>query len=731
MLDEVVFTRLLSLAFGVSSYSFTLVLVFCLLGLGLGGFAASARAARGPVSLAAFGRVQLASAACAALAMAAVPLVSHALVLARQLPGLGFGASLGLKAALAGALLLPLASVAGAGMPLLLAFVAGRPGGVGTSVGRASLVNTAGTLAGSLATGFLLVGALGSQATLRLGAIASVVAGLLALAAARGGPGPAAVSTAGALALGVLLVPRWPDWVFLRSDTYPRNPPAATRLEFEQRRRVANVERLFFEEGRNATVAVLQGPHTRTLVSNGHPEASDVGDMGTQVGVAIVPLVLHPAPRDVLVVGFASGVTADAAARAPLVERVDVAELETAMFRAAARFDHVNHGVLSNPKVRLHPADARSLIAAGGRRWDVVLSEPSNLWRAGVSSLFTADFYASARGALKRGGIFAQWLQLYGLKWETLRAVFATLAHSFPHAEVWFVDGGDVVLLGSEAPIVPSRARVEAILAGTYGADLKTHLAVPEPAFFWARYLLSRADLDALVAGVARLNTDDRPVVEFAAPRDLYQPGESNAVHLIEEKVARGRMAPAMDGVPPTSAEAWAGLAGMYGLAGRPALARAAALRAFDEDPRAAYALRAARFALQDGVRGRRRGRTSRGRGARAPSLRRPRTSRGASAPRRGASRRPWPPSRGQTRPARPASSASRSCRSTATRTRRSSRPTACSPPARAARSRPETRRGWPRTRRAGRGRRRARTGRSRRSRSGSDATPSCRGSRS
>lgn len=602
MLDEVVFTRLLALAFGVSSYSFTLVLVLCLLGLGIGGFAASARAARGPVGLESFGRVQLAAAALLALAMAAVPLVARALVLARQVPGLGFGASLALKAALAAALLLPLAAVAGAGMPLLLAFVAGRPGGVGTSVGKAALVNTAGTLAGSLATGFVLVTVLGSQATLRLGALASLGAGLLALAAARGRPGAAATATAGALALGVLLVPRWPDWVFLRSDTYPRIAPAVTRLEFEQRLRVSNVERLFFEEGRNATIAVLQGARTRTLLANGHPEASDAGDMGTQVGIAIVPLVLHPAPREVLVVGFASGVTADTAARAPGVERVDVADLETAMFRAAARFAHVNHGVLANPKVRLHPVDARSLIAAGGARWDVIVSEPSNLWRAGVSNLFTADFYASARRALKPGGVFAQWLQLYGLRWETLRTVLATLARSFPHAEVWWVDGSDILLLGSEAPLVASRARAEAILEGTYGEDLRNHLAMPEPSGFWARYLLGRADLDALVKGADRVNTDDRPIVEFDAPRDLFRPDEGNAGRLLEEKIARGRLAPAVDGTPPTSAEAWAGLAGMYGMAARPALARAAALRAFDEAPDPALALRAARYALQDGA---------------------------------------------------------------------------------------------------------------------------------
>ena len=294
--------------------------------------------------------------------------------------------------------------------------------------------------------------------------------------------------------------------------------------------------------------------------------------------------------------------TADAVARAPGVARVDVAELETAMFRAASRFTHVNNGVLANPKVRLHPVDARSLIAAGGGRWDVVLSEPSNLWRAGVSNLFTADFYASARGALKPGGVFAQWLQLYGLRWETLRTVFATLVRAFPHTEVWWVDGGDVVLLGSEAPTVASRARVESFLEGTYREDLRRYLATPEPSGFWSRYLLGRADLEALVADVKRINTDDRPVVEFDAPRDLYQPGEDNAARLLEEKIARGRFSPPVLGPPPTRAEAWAGLAGMYGVLGRPALARAAALHAFEDDPQGTFALRAARFALQDGA---------------------------------------------------------------------------------------------------------------------------------
>jgi spermidine synthase/tetratricopeptide (TPR) repeat protein len=603
MLDEVVFTRLLSLAFGVSSYSFTLVLALCLLGLGIGGFAASVRAARGPVGLDSFGRVQLGAAALLGLAMAAVPLLSRALVAARQVPGLGFGPTLVVKAVLAAAILVPLASVAGAGMPLLLAFVAGRPGGVGTSVGRAALVNTAGTLAGSLATGFVLVTALGSQATLRLGALGSLAAGLLALAAARGRPGALATVAAGGLALGILVVPRWPDWVFLRSDTFPRMAPAASRLEFEERLRVSNRERLFFEEGRNATVAVLQGPRTRTLLSNGHPEASDTGDMGTQIGVAIVPLVLHRAPREVLVVGFASGVTAAAAARGPFVERVDVAELEDAMFRAGARFSHVNRDVLANPKVRLFHEDARSLVGAARRRWDVILSEPSNLWRAGVSSLFTSDFYASAHVALKPGGLFAQWVQLYGLRWETLRTVLATLTGEFREVQLWWVDGSNVVLVAADAPIVVSRARAEAALASAWGDDPARHLALAEPRLFWARYLGGRDALDALLAGVTRRNTDDRPFVEFEAPRDLFLPDEGNALRLVEAKLERRLFAPPMDGAVPSEGECWAGVARMYEALGLTSLARAAVQRAADEAPSARLALESARLALAEGQR--------------------------------------------------------------------------------------------------------------------------------
>jgi spermidine synthase len=599
MLYEVVFTRLFGVTFGVSSYSFALVLSLCLLGLGLGGFRAAALVRRGPPGLDAFGRCQILTSLLALLAVAAVPLVPWALVSMRQISDVGFTATLAVKAGLAALLLLPLAAAAGAGMPLLLAFATDRPGGVGASVGRATLVNTAGTLAGSLLTGFVLLTAAGSETTLRLGAGASLAAGLLAIAGA--GVRLAGATRVGAILAGLLLVavPRWPDWVFLRSDTLPRLAPADTRLELAQRRTSANRERLFFEEGRNATLAVLQSWRTRSFVSNGHPEASDALDMATQVGIAIVPLLAHPAPRDVFVVGFASGVTAGVAARAPGVERVEVADLEAAAFRAGAFFAHVNGGVLTNPNVRLVADDARSHLAAlSPRRFDVIISEPSNLWRAGVSNLFTEEFYVSARRVLKPGGVFAQWVQLYGLRWDTLRVVFATIARVFPDVEVWWVDGADIVLLASETPVVARRERVESALAGVFRPESARILRFDEPSDFFSRLLLDRAGLEAAVGGASRLNTDDRPSIEFDAPRDLFEPDEDNASRLLEMKIGRGLLAAPVAGRALTDGEAWAGIAGLYEAGGRPGLARAALERAREEAPSPSRDLRIARYAL-------------------------------------------------------------------------------------------------------------------------------------
>ena len=277
--------------------------------------------------------------------------------------------------------------------------------------------------------------------------------------------------------------------------------------------------------------------------------------------------------------GLASGVTAGTAARVPDVMRVDVVELEPAMARAAAFFGHVNFGVLSNPKVNRIADDARSFVRTVPRRWDVVVSEPSNLWRPGVASLFTADFYADARKVLKPRGLFAQWVQTYGLGFDSLRRVLATFGGTFPEVQVWWVDGGNLVLLGSDAPMPLLGLRMEALFGGLFADETRRFAGAASPAELGARFLLGTAEVEAVAAG-APVHTDDRPSLEFEAVKGLFTAKGGNGLRLLQEKLGRGVGPPPHAGEPASAVETWRGLAGMYESIGELALARAAALRA-------------------------------------------------------------------------------------------------------------------------------------------------------
>jgi spermidine synthase len=160
---------------------------------------------------------------------------------------------------------------------------------------------------------------------------------------------------------------------------------------------------LFWEEGPTATVSVHQALY-RFLRANGKTEASTGPDMHTQLVAGHLPLLLHGAPRRVLVIGLASGITVGAVARHP-VERIDVVEIEPAMTRAAQFFRRENRDVLADPRVTVVIADARSYLLTRADRYDVIISEPSNPWIGGVATLFTSEFYALAARRLAPGGL--------------------------------------------------------------------------------------------------------------------------------------------------------------------------------------------------------------------------------------------------------------------------------------------------------------------------------------
>jgi spermidine synthase len=577
---EVVFTRVLAIAFGVSTYAFAIILAIFLLGLGLGAGALARLSRRGLAPLAAFALAQTGLAAAVAFSLVATIAVPRILLTLRQVPEAGFLEVLCGKAFLAAAIILPAAILGGIGTPALLAALARERATLGRRVGDGYLANCAGTVVGALATGFVAIPVLGTEGTLKAIAALAAGTGLAALGAVSLRVRWAAAALALVALSGTVAGPAWPVWLFLNADVGGRVPVSTTRREFEERLRAAPNEVLAFREGREATVAVVQTPRTRSLIVNGHPDASDTDDMATQLMLAVLPLGLHPRPVDVLVIGYGIGVSAAAALRVPGVRRVDIVEIEPAVLAVAPLFAHVNGGVEKDPRVTVALDDARSFVGRTARTWDVVISEPSNPWRAGVASLYSADFFRDLKRRLNPGGLLAQWMHLYDLDAETLRIVFRTLAASFADVNVWWLDQGNVVILASDTPLVLRSERLRALLDGPFRSDRTRWAHLESADEVWGRLLLDRSGLLAFLSQNDPVHDDDRPVLEYRAARATFRPDPLIAERLLARKLERGVALSALQGPEPPEDERWLGVAEMYEEAGRRKEAAAAILRA-------------------------------------------------------------------------------------------------------------------------------------------------------
>ena len=179
-------------------------------------------------------------------------------------------------------------------------------------------------------------------------------------------------------------------------------------------------EVLLHEDGKTATVSVTRSEDVRSLRTNGKPEAAVrmtggrdmLGDEATMMFAAWLPLLLKPQARDAANIGFGSGITTHVLLTSPQLERVDTVEIEPAMVRGAALFRPHNARAFDDARSRIHYEDAKTFFASRQQRYDIIVSEPSNPWVSGVSSLFTGEFYRHVRRYLKPDGVLVQWFEL-------------------------------------------------------------------------------------------------------------------------------------------------------------------------------------------------------------------------------------------------------------------------------------------------------------------------------
>lgn len=534
MVCEVGWTRVLTLVLGASVYAFTIMLSTFLAGLGLGAaiVAACLKGVSLPRARGLFYGLAVASAASVCLSMAGFA----------HLPELFWrlfwewnllknpGHILRIEFVMAGLVMALPTLLMGGLFPAAVRLVVEEAGQAGRRVAGVYAWNTAGAILGSFTAGFLLIPILGIRGTL-LAASACQAAAAMAIAlgsAARLRNLFLAGVAASVPVLAVLWMPPWQRQVmtcgmYHYAKSYRGISPGGLKATLE-----ADEEIFFYRDGLTATVTVGR---TRSAARddiyisvNGKIDGSSYYDMPTQRLSAHIPILFHSRPEEVCIVGLGTGCTAGSAALHP-VRRVTVVEIEAAMVEGARRFEKANHRVHDNPKVDIRVTDGRLFLRLHPGAFDVVISEPSNPWQAGNADLFTVEFFRLGARALRPGGIFCQWVHLYGLTPANVRTLVRTFAEVFPHAYVIStIKDTDILLLGGEGALTLDLARAWGSMAAAKSvADDMADPRVGVRSLFdlLARFRMGPRDLREF-AGAGPLHTDDLPLIAYRAPFDLY-----------------------------------------------------------------------------------------------------------------------------------------------------------------------------------------------------------------
>ncbi len=468
---EVAWIRLLSMLLGSATHSFEVMLSAFVLGLALGGLWVRRRLDRfrRPGVTLAVVQVAMGMAAILTLPLYKFAAVAIGAVFYQDERTVGMWILFNVVRYLVCLLImLPATFCAGMTLPLLTHWLLRRGEPEGT-IGRVYGVNTLGAIAGAVVAGMVLLPGIGLARSIVFASALDMGLGLgLLLWLARRQSGLRTLRRSAAVGAVSMVLLGW-----TRIELDPR-VLAAGGFRRGTSEGVANAETVSHVDGRSATITVMRDrahPGYYTLYTNGKPDATIqkehwpagrdqlsgpnlAADEPTQMLLGVLPLCLRPQAEKVALIGIGSAVTAHVLLASPLLETLEIIEIEPEMAVAARKLGPHNWRAFEDPRSRRVFDDAKAHFAASQQTYDLIVSEPSNPWVSGVSSLFTTEFYGEIRRYLRPGGVLAQWVQGYEISDELFFSILAAVDQELGDYRVYRVGSRDWLLLATaEGPV--------------------------------------------------------------------------------------------------------------------------------------------------------------------------------------------------------------------------------------------------------------------------------------
>ena len=537
MAYEVFWTRLLGLLVGPTTYSFTMVLVTFITGLALGGlvWGWAGDRYRNPIALLAVTQI---AAALAALLFSQI-MGNSQIFFAKLINEFqdGFFKLHFLKGLLLFVFMFPTTFFLGAAFPLVGRIYTRSLSGAGKSIGYAYAVNSIGAVLGAFSAGFIFIPFIGKENGIRLVVCMQLAMAFLVwikgmntwkMSSAR----RAAAFAAGAVGIVLLFFfPRW-DHVMLSIGKYHRFDRPEIRqigwmsalFSWEKYFPEMKSEKLlFYGDGIGGFTTVLEttglmGDVNYNLCNSGKPDASSTRDMDTQTLLAHFAMLFHPKAEDALVIGLGSGITAGEILNYS-VKQLDIVEINEQVVEASRFFLAENNNVLGDPRTRLIIQDGRAHLALTNRKYDLITSEPSNPWMSGIAALYTRDFFEIVASRLKPGGFFVQWIPAYQMDWESFNLIGRTFASVFPNGLMVSTNPArpsSFLFVGNNGPMNLDMTAAEQNLKY---AQKSSNVTLADHRVFYN--LIVSDDIKSIFSDDS-VNTDNRPLLEYRAPRNMH-----------------------------------------------------------------------------------------------------------------------------------------------------------------------------------------------------------------
>ncbi|MBI4292526.1 MAG: fused MFS/spermidine synthase, partial [Betaproteobacteria bacterium] len=447
---EIGWIRMLSLVLGSSTHSFELMLSAFILGLAGGGLWVRRRidSIRDPMRFLGIVQVLMGLLALATLVFYGQMFgLMQAVMKGLAKTDSGYAMFLGSSHAIALVIMFPATFCAGMTLPLIT-YALLRGGHGERAIGAVYSANTLGSIIGVFAAAHIGLPLLGLKGLIAAGAALDCALGLVllwrsrdALKVSLGWGAATAASFVAVLTLVQLDSYKMASGVFRRGDLYSDSDATI----------------LFHKDGKTTTVTLMDFQEGRSLRTNGKSDGAinmnpgaRISDEITMVMTGALPLAYKPEAKDAAVIGIGTGLSTHTLVANPGLETIDTIEIEPAMAQASRLFAPINSNAYADPRSRIIFDDAKTYFSTRNRLYDIIVSEPSNPWVSGVSSLFTGEFYQLVRRYLKPGGVLVQWFQLYEIDISLVASVLRALGENFPDYVIYAATNSDLLIVAGD-----------------------------------------------------------------------------------------------------------------------------------------------------------------------------------------------------------------------------------------------------------------------------------------